>query len=169
MKEALYKQREVSGIILDRKIPLKSRMKVQKYNETSPLYGTETWHSKKKDEDILERTEMVMVRWIAGISLLERRESINIRRMCGVCNIREKATEARLRYFGYVKRKDEEEPVKKAMIMPVTGRSVGRQVKRWKDVVERDIHELGLQEEEALDRSRWKKITREADPATQWE
>ena len=49
---------------------------------------------RKKEEDILERTEMRMVRWIAGISLLERRESEDIRRVSGVRNIREKAREA---------------------------------------------------------------------------
>lgn len=71
-------------------------------------------------------------RWIAGISLLERRESEDISRMCGVRNIREKAREPRLRYFGHMKRRDEKKPVKKA----VTGRrNARRQIIRWKDLV----------------------------------
>ena len=119
------------------------------------LHGCELWALRNKEQDILERTEMRMVRWIAGISLLERRESDDIRRMRGVCTIREKAREARLRYFGQVKRRGDDEPVKKAMLTPITGRrSVGRQRVRWRDVLKRDINELGCREEDAMDRSR---------------
>ncbi|XP_027222341.1 uncharacterized protein [Penaeus vannamei] len=96
------------------------------------LYGT----VRRKEENLLERTEMRMVRWIAGISLRERRESADIRRMAGICCIREKAREARLRYIGHVKRGAEEDPVRRAMEMEMRGRrSVGRQRKRWKDTV----------------------------------
>ena len=81
----------MSRVILDRKMPLKLRMKIYK-SVLRPvlLYGAETWSLRKKEEDILERTEMRMVRWIAGISLLERRESEDIRKMCGICNVRER-------------------------------------------------------------------------------
>ena len=69
-----------------------------------------------------------MVMWIAGISRLERRESQDIRRMCGICNVKEKAMEARLRYYGHVMRREEEEPIKRAKDMAVRGRRrVGRQ------------------------------------------
>lgn len=40
---------------------------------------------------------------------------------------------------------------------------------RWKDLVNRVVRELGLQEEEARDGCKWKTITRAADPTTQWE
>lgn len=67
--------------------------------------------------------------------------------MCGVCNIRERAREARPRYFGHVKTRDEEEPV--------TGRrSVGRQGIRRRDLLKRDMQELGLQGEEAMARNK---------------
>ena len=77
-----------------------------------------------------------------------------------------------MRYFGHVEREregDEEEPVKKAMLMPVTGRSVGRQTIRWKDVLKRDMNKLGLQEENAMNRKRRKHFIRVADHTTQWE
>ena len=171
VKEAWHKWRELSRIILDKKIPLKLKMKVYKsIIRLVLLYGGEIWVLRKKEKDILERMETRMVRWVAGISLLERRESDDIRRMCGVCKIGEKAREARLRYFGHVKRREDDKPVKKAMLMPVTGRrSVGRQRVRWRDVLKRDMNELGCREEDAKDRSRWKRITRAADPAIQWE
>ena len=75
--------------------------------------------------------------------------------MCGVYNIKEKATETRLRYIGHVKRRDEEEPT--------TGR---RTVGRWKDVLKRDMNKLCLQQEDAMNRNRRKKLTPLADPTT---
>ena len=171
VKEAWQKWREVTGVVLDKKMPLKLRMKIYK-TVVRPvlLYGAETWSLKRKEECLLERTEMRMVRWIAGISLLERRESQDIRRMCGICNIIEKAREARLRYYGHVMRREEEEPISRAKSMPVIGRrSVGRQRIRWMDVIKRDMVEVGLEEGDARDRKRWRKLTRAADPAIQWD
>jgi len=134
------------------------------------LYGAETWALRRKEENLLERTEMRMVRWIAGISLRERRESADIRRMAGICSIREKAREARLRYFGHVKRGAEEGPVRRAMEMEVRGRrSVGRQRKRWKDTAKEDMRALGTVEEETQDRRLWRRKTRAADPITEWD
>ena len=171
VKEAWQKWREVTGVTLDKKMPLKLRMKVYK-TVVRPvlLYGAETWSLKRKEEGLLERTEMRMVRWIAGISLLERRESQDIRRMCGICNVIEKAREARLRYYGHVMRREDEEPIRRAKEMPVIGRrSVGRQRIRWMDVVRRDMGEVGLEEEDTRDRNKWRKLTRAADPAIQWD
>ena len=48
----------------------------------------------------------------------------------------------RLRYFGHVKRRDEEEMVKKAILVTVMGRSVGRRKIRWKDILKRDMNKL---------------------------
>ena len=94
--------------------------------------------------------------------------SHDIRRMCGVCNVVEKAREARLRYYGHVVRREEEEPVKRAMDMPVVGRrSVGRQRIRWTDVIRRDMGEVGLEERDARDRKKWRKLTRATDHAIQ--
>nr|XP_027233212.1 uncharacterized protein LOC113824650 [Penaeus vannamei] len=77
----------------------------------------------------------------------ERGESADIRRMAEICSIREKAREARLRYFGHVKRGAEEDPVRRAVEMEVRGRrSVGRQRKRWKDTAKEDMRALGTVE-----------------------
>ena len=134
----------MTGVVLDKKMLLKLKIKIYK-TIVRPvlLYGAETWALRRKEEGLLERTEMRMVRWIAGISLLERRESKDIRKMCGICNVIEKVREARLRYLGHVMRRDEVEPIKKVKNMPVVGRrSVGRQRIRWRDIVRRDMGEV---------------------------
>ncbi|VDP07904.1 unnamed protein product [Heligmosomoides polygyrus] len=38
--------------------------------------------------------------------------------------------------------------------------------KTWKDVIKRDLAEVGATADDALDRMRWRQITRTADPAT---
>ncbi|KAK7067504.1 hypothetical protein SK128_022937 [Halocaridina rubra] len=57
-------------------------------------------------------------------------------------------------------------------IMPREGKrsvKMGRQWIRWMDVVGRDMVEVGLEEGDARDRNTWRKLTRAADPAIQWE
>ena len=51
-----------------------------------------------------EKTEMRMLRWIKGISLKDHVRSEKIRAELGVAQIRDKVKEARLRWFGHVKR-----------------------------------------------------------------
>ena len=165
IKAAWAKWRQVSGVILDKKIPLKLRIKVYK-TVIRPvlLYGGETWALRRK-EGMLERTEMRMLRWILGVSLMERIESEEIRRRVGICKIVDKARESRLRWYGHVVRRDENSMIRKAHDMGVEGRrSRGRQKMRWMDAVRRDMREMDVEHTDASNRQEWKKKTRAADP-----
>ena len=56
---------EVRGVICDRHVP--RRVKTNVYRTiVRPvlLYGSETWAFRKREEDIIMRTEMIMLRWI---------------------------------------------------------------------------------------------------------
>ena len=44
------------------------------------IYGTEAWSLKRKEELLLERTEMRMLRWILGVTLTDKKRSEEIRR-----------------------------------------------------------------------------------------
>ena len=67
-------------------------------------------------------------------------------------------------------RREENEQTKRAKDMQVRGRrSVGRQRIRWMDIVRRDLGDLGLREVDVLDRNKWRRETRAADPAIQWD
>lgn len=48
---------------------------------------------------------------------MEKRQSEDTIRMCGLCNIKEKVTEARMRYSRHEKRRDDDEPVKQAQVL----------------------------------------------------
>ena len=95
----------------------------------------------------------------------ERRRNDDIRAEAGVVAVSEKIREARMRWFGHIMRREEEDPVKAAWRHPTEGRrTVGRQRIRWRDIVERDLRLLNLREEEAQDRIYWRQRTRAADP-----
>ena len=77
---------------------------------------------------------MGMLRWIMGISLIERLENDEIRRRAGIVKIAEVIREACLRWCGHVLRMDDEEDVKRAWEQPVRGiRSRGRRKIRWRE------------------------------------
>ena len=100
-----------------------------------------------------------------GISLLERLENDDIRRMAGIVKITEVIRVGRLRWFGHVLRMDDEEGVKKAWEEPVRGRrSRGRQRIRWRDKMKDDMERRGLVEEDAFDRSYWRRSIRQPTP-----
>ena len=64
------KWRNLSGVISDKKMPRKSKMKLY-MTVIRPvlLYGAECWTVGKKAEQILKKTEMRMLRTIKGVTL----------------------------------------------------------------------------------------------------
>ena len=64
---------------------------------------------KVDDLDRLERTERMMVRWMCGVSLKNRRSSVDLYKSLGIENVAEVVRRGRLRWFGHVERKDKDE------------------------------------------------------------
>ena len=54
------------------------------------LYGAECWTVGKKEEQILEKTEMRMLRRIKGVILRDKVKCVDIRNELGVNSIQEK-------------------------------------------------------------------------------
>ena len=74
--KAWSKWRELSRVICDKKIPTKYKLLVyQTVIRPTLLYGCETWPMSVKDEKRMATTEMRMVRWAMGVSLLEHRRN----------------------------------------------------------------------------------------------
>ena len=96
-----------------------------------------------------EREEMQMIRWMRGVSLKDRRTSEELRRLVGVHPITTVFRSGRLRWYGHVIRKSDEDWVKKCMEYRVEGRRpVGRPRRTWMDSVEADM--AGRNEERML-------------------
>ena len=69
----------------------------------------------------------------------------------------------RLRWYGHVLRKDDDDWVKKCMEYEVEGsRPRGRPKKTWKEVVREDCQARKLNKEDAVDRCKWRKVIKEA-------
>ena len=91
VKAAWTKWREVTGVMCDRKISRKLKCKIYK-TVVRPvlLYGSECWAVRKKEEDLLRRTEMRMLHCILGVSLKDRLMNEEIRKRCAVTDVVEK-------------------------------------------------------------------------------
>ena len=60
---------------------------------------------KRREEGLLERTEMRMLRWILGVSLKDKKRNEAIRKTMGLACITDKIREDGLRWYGHVMRR----------------------------------------------------------------
>ena len=96
------------------------------------MYGAETWALKKAQENKLEVAEMRMLRWMCGVTKLEKIRNERIRRTTKVGEITKNVQERRLKWYGHVMRREEHYVGRRAMTMNVQGRRKrGRPKRRW--------------------------------------
>ena len=82
---------------------------------------------KKASLHSLERTEWMMVRWMCGVSLKDRKCSVDSYSLLGVQSVAEVVRRGRLRWFGHVERKSGDDWVSACRNVVVVGvRCVGR-------------------------------------------
>ena len=101
------KWRATTAVLCDRKFP--SKLKGKFYRATirpDLLYGTECWPIKKIFEHKMEVTEMRMLRWMCGHTLMDRIKNQEFRDKLGVASISRKMRKSRLRWFGNAQRKN---------------------------------------------------------------
>ena len=129
------------------------------------LYGCETWPMSVKDEKRMATTEMRMVRWAMGVSLLEHRRNEEILEEAKVEAIATVMRRRRLEWFGHVKRRGETENIRAVAEMKMEGkRPRGRPKLRWKDTIRRDLKAWKIKEEWATDREKWKGLCKTRYP-----
>jgi len=78
------------------------------------LRGTETWPVRKRNVVALQRAEIRMVRWMCDVKLRDRLPSKELRERLGIDDIAV-LQQNRLRWYGHVLRKDDDDWVKKCM------------------------------------------------------
>jgi len=79
------------------------------------LHGSETWPVRKENEMVLQRAEIKMVRWICGIKLKDRVPNKDLRERLEIDDIVSILEQNRLRWYGCVLRKEDNDCVKKCM------------------------------------------------------
>ena len=103
---------------------------------------------------------------MCGVKLKDRLPSKELRERLGVDDmalVGPLLQQNRLRWYGHVLRKDDDDWVKKCMEHQVEGpRPRGRPKKTWKEVVREDCQTRKLNKEDAMDRCKWRKMIKEA-------
>jgi len=108
------KWKKVYGVLYDQRISFKLKGKVYRMVvRPTLLYGAECWPTKKTQAQSLMVTEMKMIRWMCGYTRQDRVRNIVIRERVGVAPLEEKLREARLRWFGHIKRRSVDAPVRR--------------------------------------------------------
>jgi len=97
---------------------------------------------------------------------IDRFSSEVVAKRCGLKMIQDKLRHIRLQWFGHVRRETE------GGVLEMSGRNgsvggkkkAGRPRKTWKDIMKRDLKLLGVDENVALDRRKWRKIITSLTP-----
>ena len=156
----------MTGVLCDKRVNVKAKGKIYKtVVRPAMMYSAETWASKKAQEKRLDVEEMRMLRWMCGVTKLDKIKNERIRGTVKVEKISKKVQERRLHWYGHVMRRNGEYIGKRVMEMEVPGRrNRGRPKRRWMDSIKDDLREKKLTGDEFGDWAEWKRITKNADP-----
>ena len=123
------------------------------------LHGSETCPVRKENEVALQRAEMRMARWMCNVTVKDRVPSMEFRERLGIDNINLIVQQNRLRWYGHMLLKEDTYWVKKCTEYEAQGsRARGRPKRTWREVVQKDCQARNLNREDAMDRSRLKKL-----------
>ena len=152
------KWRAASGVLCDKRVTLKLKGKFYA-TVVRPVmgYGSECWALKKAQEKKVQVAEMRMLRSMCGVSRKDRLENEYIRMNVGVENVPDILARNRLRWFGHMMRKPDEDVVKRVWKGEKvgTGRR-GRPEQTWDAVVKRDMEGRGLTEDMVWEKEEWR-------------
>ena len=102
---------------------------------------------------------MRMLRWMCGVTKLDKIRNERIRGTTKVGEIKKKVQERRLKWYGHMMKSEEHYVGRRAMEMRVQRtRKRGRPKRRWFDKVKDDIKEKGLSADEVYDRDTWRAV-----------
>jgi len=108
-----------------------------------------------------------MLRWMLGLTRLDRVMNMDIRKRLGVAPITEKMREAWLQWYGHVVHSSDDSVAKAALRLSPRGwRPRGRLKIRWLDRLKDDMKKRNIEPEDALNRAKWRRASRTADPAS---
>ena len=86
------------------------------------LYGSETWCLRESEMAILRRSERAMVRSMCGVKLVDRKKMEDLIEMLGLKETSDRMAKANgVKWYGHVIRRNDDNMLKKAMIMEVNG------------------------------------------------
>ncbi|KAF3661139.1 putative pre-mRNA-processing factor 6-like [Capsicum annuum] len=148
------KWRLASGILCDKKVPLKVKGKFYRAAVRSAmLYGAEYWPVKNSHIQKLKVAEMRMLRWMCGFTNADRVGNETIREKMRVVSVEDKLRKVRLRWFDHVMRRGTDAPIRRCERLALEGfkRGRGRPKMYLRGVIRRDMEQLQFTEDMTLD------------------
>ena len=158
--------RRISGVICDRGVPARVKGKVYKVAvRPAMLYGLETVTLTKRQEAEMEVAELKMLQFSLGVTRMDNIRNEYIRGTAQLGKFEEETREARMRWYGHLRRKDDGYIGRRMLRMELPGkRKRGRPKRRFVDVVKEDMAEVDVTEEDIVDRNNWIMKIRCGDP-----
>ena len=130
------------------------------------LYGMETVAVTERQMGKLEVAELKMVRWALGVIRKDKIKNEYVRGTAKIAKLGDKLRNARLRWYGHIKRREEGYVGKRMMEMAVPGkRKRGRPRRRWMDLVREVMERVGAKEGDEVDRVKWRLLLRCTTPS----
>ena len=160
---AWQKWRDISSLLCNRGIHLKVRAAVYDACIRSVLlYGSETWPMTQRLEDVVRCCDRRMLRAVTAVTrrpgewrMVESSEGIL--RACGLPDITDVMKRNRLRYFGHVCRREEEDPLSAVRRHVAPGRvPPGGSRKTWERTLEQDLEDWNMSNADVRDRTDWR-------------
>ncbi|KAL6524564.1 hypothetical protein OROHE_016235 [Orobanche hederae] len=149
IKAGWLKWKSATGILCDPGMP--HRLKGKFYRTAirpALLYGTECWAVKQCHVQKMNVAEMRMLRWMCGHTKKDRLRNEVIREKVRVASTEDKMMENRLRWFGHVRRRPVDAPVRRLESWGTSNivKGRGRPKKTWIKLIENDMRFLGIGE-----------------------
>ncbi|KAL6532678.1 hypothetical protein OROHE_014100 [Orobanche hederae] len=163
IKAGWLKWKSATGVLCDPGMP--HRLKGKFYRTAirpALLYGTECWAVKQCHVQKMNVAEMRMLRWMCGHTKKDRLRNEVIREKVRVVSIEDKMMENRLRWFGHVRRRLVDAPVRRLESWGTSNivKGRGRPKKTWIKSIENDMRFLGIGESMAMERQIWRERIR---------
>ena len=145
--------RKVSEVLCNRKLSAKVKGKIYKsVVRPTMLYGMETVAMTERQIGKMEVAELKMVRWALGVTRKDKIRNKYVRGTAKIAKLGDKLRNARLRWYGHVKRREEDYVGKRMMETVVPGRRKReRPRRRWMDLVREDMERVGGREGDKVD------------------
>ena len=119
------------------------------------LYGMETVAVTERQVGKMEVAELKMVRWALGVTRKDKIRNEYEGGTAKTAKLGDKHRDARLRWYGHVKRREEGHVGKRMMEMAVPGRKKkGRPRRRWMDLARKDMERVGAKEGDEVDQDK---------------
>ena len=113
----------------------------------------------------MEVALLKMVRWALGVTRKDKIKNDYVRGTAKISKLGGKLRNARLRWYGHIKSREEDYVGKRMMEIAVPGvRKRGRPRRRWMDLVREDMERVGAREGDKIDRMEWRLLSRCSDP-----